>query len=337
MPPIPVRFFDAHLDLAYLAVCGRDMLASPGAAGGPHPPAAITLPALLEGNVARCLGTIFTERNGSEPCVGYHGNDPEAAHAAGAAQLAVYERWRRENVPRPRIELLMECADPIRTPDELSWWVDRGVRAVGMAWARGSRYAGGNLESRGLTAMGRELVKEIDRLGVLHDVSHLSDAAMDELLALTDRPVIASHSNCRSVLDPRGTLDPVKAQRHLRDQSIREIARRGGVIGLNLYAAFLRTADASTQVRPTIDDALAHVEHIRELTRTTACVGIGSDTDGGFSADELPEGISGPGDLSKLTAALRARGWNEADIAGFAHGNWERLLDGRRTAERPIS
>ena len=72
----------------------------------------------------------------------------------------------------------------------------------------------------------------MDALGVVHDLSHLSDVSMDQLLELTDRPVIASHSNCRALL-------PGDDMRHLRDESIREIARRGGVIGLNLCRNFI--------------------------------------------------------------------------------------------------
>lgn len=361
-------FFDAHLDLAMLAVHGRDMHAPPSATtkGTDPVPAAVTLPSLREGNVRLALATIFTEVNGDSP-EGYPAGDIEKAHKRGRAQLEAYETWRDEgriaidlpkflrrdpqighitagmgvaetralslderlarakpNVPL-HIGILMENADPIRSPDELVWWKERGVIAIGLAWARSSRYAAGNMTPHedpiGLTDLGRAMVKQIDALGIIHDVSHLSDRAMDELLELTERPVIASHSNCRALLN-----DP-ENQRHLRDESIREIARRSGVIGLNLCRNFIAPQPYKAEdPRPTIEQAIAHVEHICGLVGHRKAVGLGSDLDGGFSADDLPEGINRPADLAKLTDALRERGWSEGELAGFAHGNWERCF-----------
>src|SRR5688500_8316075 len=123
------RWFDAHLDLAYLALNGRDMNRGLSDCGGPHLPAAVTLPALEQGHVKACLGTIFTERDGTD-AVGYPADDAEAAHAAGMRQLEQYNRWQKDgwfgpfsvNAGRIHLGILMECADPIRRPDELSWW-----------------------------------------------------------------------------------------------------------------------------------------------------------------------------------------------------------------------
>lgn len=354
---MPLRWFDAHLDLAYLAENGRDMARPPGRSGGPHPPAAVTLPSLAEGGVAACLGTIFTEAGGND-AVAYPPGDAPAAYAAGVRQLEHYRRWAEAGRVRPQVVrmsererppagdadpaspgsrpltaetpsspvwlgILVECADPIRTPDELPWWAGQGVVAIGMAWARGSRYAAGNAApaatgERGLTPLGRELARRMDALGIVHDLSHLSQAAADELLALTPRPVVATHSNCRELLDGRN-------ERHLADETIREIGRRGGVIGLNLYAPFLRHGLAESQ-RPTIDDAVRHVEHVAALMGHRRGVGLGSDMDGGFSAERLPAGIDRPADLERLADALSDRGWSDADIAGFAWSNWARFF-----------
>lgn len=378
MIPPDVTWFDAHLDLAYLAVSGRDMSArledvnapKPMVGVGPHPPAAVTLPSLREGGVLDLLGTIFTETNG-EGAEGYPEGDAGAAHEAGLRQLRVYHNWvhdagirltrfrdgdghapgasddpdqrayhskTRTHTDRPvRMGILIENADPIRSPDELPWWLERGVVAIGLAWWTPSRYAGGNGTDTGLTDLGRAMIREMDAHRVVHDLSHLSQRSTDELLDATDRPVIASHSNARALL---GGTDNPGWQRHLSDDTIKEIARRGGVIGLNLCANFLRFMPGETGTsqgpggetpekdRPTIDDAIALVEHVCEVAGSRAHVGLGSDMDGGFSATQMCEGIEKPSDLVKLAAALRARGWSAEEVGGFQRGNWLRFFAG---------
>jgi len=395
-------WFDAHLDLACLAVTGREMNAplESLSGGGPHKPgpwapASITLPSLADGGVRFALATIFTEvvptPDEATTAEQYPAGDVERAHRTGRAQLEVYETWRDRglvtiNLPRalrvepgvgrvragmgvaevvppslearmdatlrgtgerPRdadgpplhIGILMENADPIRTPDELPWWTGRGVCAIGLAWARPSRYAMGNSAERddsiGLTDLGRRLVRDMDALGVVHDLSHLSDRACDELLALTDKPVIASHSNCRALLD--GVLGPGGGNhRLLRDETVRQIARRGGVVGINLCSAFLGRGLWETG-RATIADVVAHVERICVLTGSRRHVALGSDMDGGFAATRLPEGIDRPRDLVKILDALRERGWGDEDVADFSWRNWARFWAGEATCreERP--
>lgn len=326
-------WFDAHLDLAYLAECGRDMDAPLDGAGGPHPPAAVTWPALREGGVRFCLGTIFTEADGTD-AVGYPSGDAKSAADRGRAQLAQYQRaaatGRISLMPRRGVAcvgacdtdapislgILMENADPIASPGELEWWVSQGLVAIGLSWAKASRYAGGNSVTTGLTDLGRVLVGEMDRVGVVIDVSHLSDASLAQVLELTDSPIIASHSNCRMLLEKAN-------QRHLTDDAIIEIARRGGVIGLNLYGKFLTPPGAERT--PTIDDAIRHLERVCELVGHRRAVGLGSDMDGGFSAEGLPDAIRSPRDLSKLLDALHSRGWSDDDLRGFGCDNWLRF------------
>lgn len=370
-----MTIFDSHLDLAYLAVNKRDMLAAdPLQAGGPDQPACVTLPSLREGNVRFALATIFTEREGKGP-EGY--SDEARAHAVGKAQLEVYLTWAERGLiaidlcgalhiepstgqlrggmgvsevvptsmkahvdrltgspkaPALRIGILMENADPIRSPCELEWWASEGVVAIGLTWAKSSRYATGNSEEPGantvgVTPLGRELVREMDRIGIVHDLSHLSDRATDDLLSITDAPVIASHSNCRTII-ASGADAPENLQRHLTDETIREIGKRGGVIGLNLLSQFLVPGGGRDR-RATIDEAIVHVEHICELTGSRAHVGLGSDADGGISRERLPAGIDLPRDFVRLTENLSKRGWSDADVAGFACENWCRFW-GRR-------
>jgi membrane dipeptidase len=272
--------------------------------------------------------------------------DAEGAHAAGVRQLEIYQRWHEQGLigliasprrtahdPRassvhssvPLCLILMEGADPIREPKELAWWAERGVAAIGMAWARGSRYANGNGEpscssATGLTPIGRKLVREMDRLGVVHDASHLSDRALADLFAATDHPIIASHSNVRSLLDG-------VSQRHLTDDAIREIGRRGGVIGLNLVRHFIRTGLNRDDPgdRPSIAEAIDHVERIAEIMQRRSGVGMGSDLDGGISGHDLPRGIDRPRDFVRFAEELASRGWSDPEIEGFAWGNWARF------------
>jgi membrane dipeptidase len=332
------RWFDAHLDLAYLAVLGRDMLADPKDAGGPDLPGCVTLPSLREAGITACLGTIFTEL-GADHAAGYKEGDAKGAHKAALRQVAVYHAWEQAGEvelgfgselpingnakpPRwPRIRVLMECADPITHPDELAWWVEQGVVAVGLAWAKGSRYAGGNTQEHGLTREGRELVEEMDRLDVAHDVSHLSDRAFEELMGLATGAVMASHSNCRALIDEPGQGP---TQRHLTDAQVRAIVGRRGVIGLNLYSPFL-IRGGSRERRATVREAVDHIEHVCMLAGHKACVGLGSDMDGGFAADKLPVGMDLPRDLWKLGEELSRRGWSEEDVQAFAWGNWARF------------
>jgi membrane dipeptidase len=368
----PTRFFDGHLDLAYLTEIGRDMHAGLEDCRGRYFPAAVTLPSLREGGVRACLGTIFTEAliDPSDPssetgAFAYPVGNALAARACGLRQLKLYQAWRDAGViellrppavgrtagldrtqPEPSrlgvlplsaplaVGLLMECADPIETPDQLDEFP--GLLVVGMAWARGSRYAAGNGQdvrnNPGLTAMGRVLVDRLDEQGVLHDLSHLSDRALDDLLSHTNARVIASHSNCRSLCK---SGDSTRDQRHLTDETIKQIAARDGIIGLNLYAPFIDPAciqtsgpadQKSRSKRPTIAQAIDHVEHICTLIGHTRCVGLGSDMDGGFTADRLPIGIQSPNDLPKLLEELASRNWSDDELHAFAWGNWARVL-----------
>lgn len=364
--PSRESWFDAHLDLACLAVCGRDLTKFPLDGGGPFQPAALSFPTMRSGNVRACLGTIFTEADGADE-VGYPAADADAAHARGIAQLNRYHGWHRMGIieltdMRPRrsepgmlqmklpppvardpsgaapiqLSILMECADPIRTPDELPWWVERGISVIGMAWGKGSRYTAGNMTvgptgHPGIAPIGRELVSAMDALGVVHDASHLSWQAMDDLFTMTDALIVASHSNCSARLEwpARGSSkDTPPNQRHLRDEHIKEIGRRGGVIGLNLVRNFIRSGlnREDPNDRPSVDEAADHVEHICSVMGHRRGVGLGSDLDGGITRNEIPSGINSHADMRLISDALRRRSWSDADIRGFEWVNWARVL-----------
>ena len=321
-------WIDAHLDLAYLAELGRDLEARIGLGQRD----CCSLPDLAEAPVELCLGTIFIEPgldNSTHPWGYRDRDDRRAAGDAGRRQIARYEqlersglvrivRWREDlddpSDGRLRVVILVEGADCIDGGDELSWWFERGVRALGLAWAMGTRAAGGNKVHGGLSAEGRDLVAAADRLGILHDVSHLADAAFDELLTLSDRRVVATHSNARWLLDDGDN------ERHLTPAQVRSIAARDGAIGLNLYGNFLASGRDAV-----LEDCIRHVEAIAEIAGHDR-VGLGSDLDGGFGTDRLPRGLEHPSKYGSLDHALARQGWSDAARAGFRRDNWLRVL-----------
>ena len=322
-----MRWIDAHLDLAYLALGGRDLR-------GPCPQPAegcVSLPDLREGGVEIAFATIFTEPGGhpEHPCSYPASEDLEAAEAAGLRQLADYGRLeeqgairiirsrrdleRRSGDAALKVVLLMEGADPIRSADDVPRWFDEGVRIVGLTWAAGTRFAGGNRRSGPLTPAGVDLVGALDEIGIAHDASHLGDDALDQLLETARGPIIATHSNCRALAGEN--------ERHLRDDQIKAIGGRGGVIGLNLFSRFL-VEDG----RATIDDCIGHLQHTAELMGHRRGVGLGSDMDGGFGPGDLPRGLDHPRKLEALAEALREAGWSGEEVEGFRHANWLRFL-----------
>jgi membrane dipeptidase len=343
-------WFDAHLDLAWLAVRNRDMNAqlesllregrSPPSDMTTWPPA-VTLPSLVEGGVRFVMGTLFTSpqlhQDTTTDSESFHPGYLEAAHRCARKQLDWYHDQVKEGSYLEWLHageatgdnaggeigliLLMENASPIRSPEEVPWWVKQGLSAVGMTWNTSSQYAGGCSTNDGLSAEGRRLVRALDVCRVVHDLSHLNQRSIDELLELGSGAVMASHSNCRVLT---GAVDEQASQRHLSDETIREIGRREGMIGLNLYHQFIRYSPDPAH-RPEISALLDHVERVCELTGDRRTVGLGSDMDGGFSARDMCAGVEKHADLHHLTDALSGRGWPDLDIEGFTHQNWLRF------------
>lgn len=336
-PPPLARdaWIDGHLDLAYLALgdrpgAGRDLLRRVP----DRDAACVSLPDLADGPVRIALATIFTELGSPDAPCGYRdAEDLEGAHAAGRRQLDWYlereaagdlaivrsrgdlERAAASEGPLA-VVILMEGADPIRTPDEAAWWFERGVRAVGLTWARGSRYAGGNAAPGPLSAIGTRLVAALDACGILHDASHLCDEAFDGLATCTPRMIVASHSNPR-------TSVKIDSQRHLTDAAVREIAARDGVCGLNVYGKFLAPATRSA----TIADARGVIADVEVLTGSRRVAALGSDWDGGFTPLDCPEGLRHPSDLTAFARDLATRlDLDDASIGALRSGNWLRVL-----------
>jgi membrane dipeptidase len=214
----------------------------------------------------------------------------------------------------------MEGADPLRAPADVRPWFDAGLRIVGLAW-RNARYAGGTGHPGPITAEGLELVKELDRFGIIHDASHLAEESFWQLLDASGGPVIASHSNCRAI---------VPTDRQLSDDMIRAIVKRGGVIGINFFDRFLLTpGEYASKRRATLADVVVHVKHICDLAGTDWHVGLGTDMDGGLGRNEIPGEIVTAADLPNVGDALSAAGFGDDAVARIMAGNWLGYFRGR--------
>ncbi len=319
---------DAHLDLSYNALNGRDVLRpaveQPANEDGI---ATVGLPDLKAGGVGLVCATIFcSPATPTQP--GYR--SPDEAHAQAIRHLNWYQAQSDADVfrfARSRSELdqagegqtailLLEGADPIRTPDEAALFFETGVRIVGLAW-KGTRYAGGTGAPGPLTAAGREIVGAFDRLGIIHDLSHLAEKSFWQLLDLSGGPVIASHSNCRAF---------APTDRQLSDEMIRAIVRRGGVIGINFFDKFLLSPEEYGSRRARLSDVVRHIRHICDLAGDPDHVGIGTDMDGGLGRDQLPEEIRTSADLPRVADALGAAGFPDKSIVAIMGGNWMRFF-----------
>jgi membrane dipeptidase len=328
---------DAHLDLAYNATRGRDVTKP----AREQPPvgeeiATVGLPDLVAGNVKFVCATIFCEPASSHSPEGYRTADE--AHEQALRQLAWYRQQfdtktmrcvrTREDLSHGRDArvtvssiLLLEGAEALRSPDDVRQVFDEGIRIVGLAWQR-TRYAGGTGQPGPLTVDGIAIVKELDRAGIIHDASHLAEQSFWQLLDRASGPVIASHSNCRSIVGGPGN-------RHLTDDMIRAIVERGGVIGINFFDRFLLPKTEQGHRRATLSDIVAHAKHICDLADNSNHVGLGSDMDGGLGRDQIPQEITTSADLPRVAEALSGGGFNDDDVGRIMGGNWLSFL--RRT------
>ncbi len=180
-----------------------------------------------------------------------------------------------------------------------------GVRAMTFTWNSDNELAGAaqGKKRRGLSAAGREILREMNRLGIAFDVSHLSDDGIEDALALSTQPIFASHSNCRRLQN---------APRCLRDEYIRAIAGKGGVVGINFYGPQLCESGYAS-----IADVVRHIEHAVSVGGINA-VCIGSDFDG---MQRYPKDLKNPSDLPALFDALLKAGFTSADVERIAYRN----------------
>jgi membrane dipeptidase len=212
----------------------------------------------------------------------------------------------------------MEGCDLIAGPGELATWFERGVRLASLTWNGVNRYSSGTFgDETGLTQAGRELLMQFTTLGMILDLSHLSDRGVMDAFDCYNGPICATHSNSRSV-----AMSP----RNLLDSQAQEIARRGGVVGLNLLASFVRGGWKDGDPLPSIPEAIDHVEYLAGLIGP-AHLGLGSDLDGGLTSSNTPEGIDRIDHLYLLLDELGQRGWDRRQIDRFAGLNWWNFLE----------
>lgn len=211
---------------------------------------------------------------------------------------------------------LMEGADPILEPKQFEEWYERGVRIVGTAWGA-TRYSGGTGAPGGLTAIGKELLDILADFNAILDLSHMAEQSFNEALERYTGSILASHSNPRKFCD---------TDRHLSDDMIQRLAARDGVMGVVLYNRFLSNTWAKGDSRLALSVVGDAIDHICQVTGSAAHVGLGSDFDGGFGAESIPDGLETSGDLLEIAKLLRGRGYEESDIEAVMGGNMLRKL-----------
>lgn len=351
---------DGHLDLAWNAVgferdltlpvevinaSERGVRDNPGRGG-----AVVSLPEMRRGNVALCFATLLARgRTGRTlPAEGPRRVDLDhqsavVAHCTAHAQLAWYESMQRRGELRlirtvadldehwqtvrggPLVGpigmvLAMEGADPVTEPAELEHWFDRGLRQINLVHYGVNRYAAGTGAEGGLTADGRELVRQCERLDVAIDVTHLADQAFFETVDAYRGPVLASHQNCREL---------VPGQRQFSDEQLRLLIDRGAVIGAALDNWMLHPAwktGTTPREAVTLDHVADHVDRVCQLAGHHHAAAIGTDLDGGYGREQTPAGVDSIADVQKLAAILADRGYRRDAIDAIFHGNWLRWL-----------
>lgn len=283
--------------------------------------------------------------------------DAEQAHQQYRAQVDLYHRlagdspdyfrlildqdslrshlaeWDSSEEPHPvGLVLLMEGAEGVRNPDELEEWWRLGVHVIGPAWI-GTRFCGGTREPGPLTKDGYALLDGMAEIGFVLDLSHMDFPAAMQALDHYPRQIIASHSNALRLI--KGS----ESNRHLRDEVIQGIIDRDGVIGIVPLNSFLRNnwrRFPLNQPQPPdviddrrlipLDDVVAQIDTICQQAGSSRHVGLGTDFDGGFGLQSVPDGIDTIGDLPALIPLLEKKGYLLDDITAILGGNWLRVL-----------
>ncbi len=352
---------DGHLDLAFNRLgLGRDPRASaldvrrreadePGRAMQGR--CMVGLPQMRDGRVGLVFATIFLLRRRDGFDVKHSASvtydSAGDAERLGRAQLDVYRKldeddgsgfrlvdsvarldtvldtWKDGAVGDVGLVPLLEGADPLRGPGDVAAWKERGLRIVGLAW-RSTRYSGGTGEPGGLTKIGRELVQELHRQDVILDLSHAAEEAFFEALDLDPRAPIASHSNPRAICP---------GDRQLSDEMIRRITSRGGVVGCVPFNLMLME-DWRGRGRPPVPLRRfgEAIRHVADVAGSHLHVAVGSDLDGGFGAEAVPEGLDTLADLPRTADVLADLGFDDDQIRDILGRNWIRFLRERLPA-----
>jgi len=218
--------------------------------------------------------------------------------------------------------LSLEGADSIITLGHLEKAYAQGLRAVGPAHYGPGTYAQGTDASGGLGSRGLELVKEMERLGIILDVTHLCDESFWEALDHFQGPIWASHSNCRAL---------VPHNRQFDDDQLKELIRRGAVIGAVLDAWMLAPGWIRGQSTPVssgikLSQVVDHIDHVCQLAGNARHSGIGSDLDGAFGKEQSPSDLETIADLARIADLLSDRGYTQENVRQIMHGNFLAFL-----------
>lgn len=240
-------------------------------------------------------------------------------------QLAVWadpEAAALSNAPIGYIRSL-EGADSLVTIDHLERAYDDGLRAMGPSHYGEGRYAMGHDREGPLKPQGRELIQEMDRLGMILDVTHLNDECFWEALDLFSGSIWASHSNCRAL---------VPDVRQFSDDQLKALIERGSVIGAVFDAWMVVPGWERGKTKPedlgvTIDHVVEHIDHVCQLAGNANHAGIGTDLDGGFGTEQCPMDLDTIADVATVADKLRARGYSDEDVTGIMSGNYLRFLE----------
>ncbi len=307
----------------------------------------VALPELRRGNIGLVIATQiarFVEPGSELP--GW--NSPEIAWSITQAQLAWYrameelkqmvqvtnlmqlekhlDLWFDQTVPdntKPVGYILsLEGADSLVNISYLEKAYEYGLRACGPAHYGPGRYAPGTGMSGGLTPAGRELIREMDRMKMILDVTHLTDKGFTEAIALYKGAVWASHHNCRKL---------VNHQRQLTDEQIKILIERDAVIGgvfdtWMLIENWVRGKDDPKERGINLEMVVNHYDHICQIAGNSLHVAIGSDLDGAYVKEQSPYDLEDISDLQNLRGILANRGYSFLDIENIFYKNWLRFL-----------
>jgi membrane dipeptidase len=347
--------FDAHLDLSMNALeWNRDLTRSieeirereHGRTDKPdRGRGTVCLPEMRKGSVGICVATLIARFvKPGNPLPGWH--SPETAWAQTQGQLAWYRAMeeagqmvpiRTSNELKKHLQLWssppddapigyilsLEGADSILTPGHLARAYEQGLRALGPAHYGPGTYAQGTHVTGGLGPHGKELLAEMDRLGMILDATHLSDDSFWQALDHFQGPIWASHNNCRAL---------VPDTRQFTDEQIKALVARDAVIGGALDAwmmvpGWIRGKTTPEAAGVTLEHLIDHIDHVCQLAGSALHSGIGTDLDGGFGREQCPRDLNTIADLARIPDLLAKRGYGQDDTQRIMSGNWVRFLE----------
>jgi membrane dipeptidase len=346
---------DAHLDLSMNAMeWNRDLRKSvaeinareQGLKDKPdRGNATVSLPELRKGNIGLVVATqIARYVIPDNPLPGWH--SPEQAWAQTQGQLAWYkameeaeemtqindlaalnrqvELWQKDDKDQKPVGyiLSLEGADSLITVQHLEKAWQYGLRAVGPAHYGPGRYANGTDSTGLMGSEGKALLKEMERLNIILDATHLCDDSFWQALEIFNGHVWASHNNVRAIVNHNRQYD---------DEQIKALIERGAVIGGALDAWMMvpnwgRGISTPEEMNCNLEVLIDHLDHICQIAGNALHVGIGSDLDGAFGREQCPYDLETIAGLQKLIPLFYKRGYSKQDVENIMHGNWLRFL-----------